>query len=709
MFRCSLTRIGGTEDENTDAAQNARKVIKQASETSRITRVLRVVRLVRLLRVIKLYKAAIQARANMEKSKKDRKKKKEQKQIRQELSTKLRRKQSINIGIEAFNLNKTLSIKETSNESQIKVPPESKISRILSESITKKLIIIIMVMSLVMPLLSEELYLSNDTTNYLILSKYVCQLNELYNGNMPPEILHPLSFFEKEVHASELILNITINDVVFYKNNTLSDSYLREKEIDFAVSTEGSCIVTFEKEELIVFEAIFSICNTLFACIVLIAAAYSFESITKNLVLDPLEVMKEIVDKVAEDPINAKNMEEMENGIKAFQMKMENGELGKGSKESNLEEKYEVIMIKRAILKISALLAIGFGEAGGQIIKENLSNNNELNPMMNGTRVNCIFGFCDIRRFDEIIKALQEKTILLVNNIALIVHSSVDTFGGNANKNIGDAFLCAWKIPKVKKVDDTNNDFKIKRLACQAVFGYLDIIAEVQTNEDIQNLIKQSSLNNFALRMGFGLHIGWAIEGAIGSRYKIDASYLSPNVNLSARLEAATKQYGVNFLLSGELYDYLAVELQNKTRLIDIVMVKGSNVPMRLYTIDVNLELQKELKEGKVKKEVNKGQNRKKSISKTFNDMGEFACFSILSDDKFEHLLDSKRPKLFYKTFKKAVSAYLNGNWKISKKLLTSCLEMFDDGPSNTLYNYMKELQFKAPKDWSGYRELLSK
>jgi len=32
--------------------------------------------------------------------------------------------------------------------------------------------------------------------------------------------------------------------------------------------------------------------------------------------------------------------------------------------------------------------------------------------------------------------------------------------------------------------------------------------------------------------MGFGLHFGWAIEGSIGSEYKIDASYLSPNVFL---------------------------------------------------------------------------------------------------------------------------------------------------------------------------------
>ena len=55
--------------------------------------------------------------------------------------------------------------------------------------------------------------------------------------------------------------------------------------------------------------------------------------------------------------------------------------------------------------------------------------------------------------------------------------------------------------------------------------------------------------------MGFGLHVGWAIEGAIGSHYKIDASYLSPNVNMASRLEAATKFYGKMILFTGDVYD----------------------------------------------------------------------------------------------------------------------------------------------------------
>lgn len=51
---------------------------------------------------------------------------------------------------------------------------------------------------------------------------------------------------------------------------------------------------------------------------------------------------------------------------------------------------------------------------------------------------------------------------------------------------------------------------------------------------------------------------GWAIEGAIGSTYKVDASYLSPHVNMASRLEAATKQYGASILLSDDFVRMLS-------------------------------------------------------------------------------------------------------------------------------------------------------
>lgn len=35
--------------------------------------------------------------------------------------------------------------------------------------------------------------------------------------------------------------------------------------------------------------------------------------------------------------------------------------------------------------------------------------------------------------------------MVFVNEIAEIVHGTVDHFSGSANKNIGDAFLLVWK------------------------------------------------------------------------------------------------------------------------------------------------------------------------------------------------------------------------------------------------------------------------
>jgi hypothetical protein len=80
----------------------------------------------------------------------------------------------------------------------------------------------------------------------------------------------------------------------------------------------------------------------------------------------------------------------------------------------------------------------------------------------------------------------------------------------------------------------------------------------------------------------------WSIEGAIGSKYKVDASYLSPNVNMAARLESATKQYGVSILMSADFAAILSPAMRARCREIDTVLVKGSSQPMGIWTIDTD-------------------------------------------------------------------------------------------------------------------------
>jgi hypothetical protein len=86
--------------------------------------------------------------------------------------------------------------------------------------------------------------------------------------------------------------------------------------------------------------------------------------------------------------------------------------------------------------------------------------------------------------------------------------------------------------------------------------------------------------------MGFGLHAGWAIEGAVGSMYKVDATYLSPHVNMAARLETSSRQYGVPLLFSHFVEELLSPEVKEKCRRVDVVTVKGSEVPVGVFTYD---------------------------------------------------------------------------------------------------------------------------
>ena len=79
--------------------------------------------------------------------------------------------------------------------------------------------------------------------------------------------------------------------------------------------------------------------------------------------------------------------------------------------------------------------------------------------------------------------------------------------------------------------------------------------------------------------------------------FKIDASYLSPNVNMASRLEAATKQYGVPILISGQLHDIFTDDIKLLCREIDTVTVKGSTQPIRLFTVDMNFDGLREKKD----------------------------------------------------------------------------------------------------------------
>lgn len=477
-------------------------------------------------------------------------------------------------------------------------------------------------------------------------------------------------------------------------------------------------LASYEQKQYTQTESMINMIRTTFIVIVLGLASIYFTKDAQELVLEPLERMIEKIEAIAKNPLVAATDSVHEAGALSLAH-------AKSGKKDNAQ--YETQTLEKAIIKIGHLLALGFGEAGGNIIGQNMSGNGDLNPMMPGVKTYCIFGFCILSDFNECTEVLQTDIMSYVNIVAEITHSMVDRYGGSANKNIGDAFLMVWKFANPKQIQDMDEKGKFESskislqnqvIADMSVFSFLKIIAKLNKYQHVldynNNPDMQRKIPGFKVKMGFGLHQGWAIEGAIGSFFKIDASYLSPNVNMAARLEAATKQFETPFLFSGHMFDILSHPVQEICREIDTVTVKGSIKPMRMYTITIDYEhllpsvdenLEKPIKVKKKDRDAQKVQ-----LFQMLNTGNTTTWEVISSDQDFAELRKFVKPE-FETKFKDAYRLYIKGEWGASGDLLEELIkEREHDGPTRNLYkNVVTKANKQCPSDWKGFRALTSK
>ena len=93
---------------------------------------------------------------------------------------------------------------------------------------------------------------------------------------------------------------------------------------------------------------------------------------------------------------------------------------------------------------------------------------------------------------------------------------------------------------------------KEQHLFDKALYAFLKFVCELYRHDAFIMQISPVSAHRlyarmpgYTPRMGMGLHVGKAVEGAIGSNRKIDATYISRAVNYSEFLESSTKAYKV--------------------------------------------------------------------------------------------------------------------------------------------------------------------
>jgi len=170
--------------------------------------------------------------------------------------------------------------------------------------------------------------------------------------------------------------------------------------------------------------------------------------------------------------------------------------------------------------------------------------------------------------------------------------------------------------------------------------------------------------------MGVGLNYGWGIEGAIGSELKVDASYLSPNVNTAARLETANHQFGTKMLMAENVVMMMSPENAATLRCVECVRPKGVKTGIRISTCDFIESLDDPFSTDETLVNTDSGEKKRKDLS----------SLPKCSDPKFQEL---------YKT---GFEHYFKGEWPQAKDLMSQCVAIDPkDVPAQVILEQMAD------------------
>ncbi|RFB80452.1 CHASE2 domain-containing protein [Methylovirgula sp. 4M-Z18] len=183
--------------------------------------------------------------------------------------------------------------------------------------------------------------------------------------------------------------------------------------------------------------------------------------------------------------------------------------------------------------------------------------------------------FCDIRDFTARSEILSATEIIeFLNALYGPLSDIVTESGGTIDKFIGDAVMAYWNapLPMPEHAD----------VACRAALAMLAAIPRIDAAE--AEKAQQRGYRHIPVRIGIGINMGDVVMGNVGSESRRNFSIIGDPVNVAARLESATKQFGVNILVSegvaaaAKHYRFTPLgeaDLKGKSRAVQIFTLSG--------------------------------------------------------------------------------------------------------------------------------------
>ncbi|MEG3639224.1 adenylate/guanylate cyclase domain-containing protein [Magnetococcus sp. PR-3] len=171
--------------------------------------------------------------------------------------------------------------------------------------------------------------------------------------------------------------------------------------------------------------------------------------------------------------------------------------------------------------------------------------------------------FSDIRSFTAFSESISpSESFRFINSYLGHMGPIIREHDGFIDKYMGDGIMALF--------EDPTNAVATAVEMSQRLYGY---------NEGRQRA------GYIPIAIGVGINVGPVMMGTIGESDRMDTTVIGDTVNLAARTEALTKQYGAPVLLSEMAVQALKDDFPYRLRLVDYIQVRGKSAPMAFHEI----------------------------------------------------------------------------------------------------------------------------
>jgi class 3 adenylate cyclase len=209
-----------------------------------------------------------------------------------------------------------------------------------------------------------------------------------------------------------------------------------------------------------------------------------------------------------------------------------------------------------------------FGKYLSIEIARELIHNKKVN--LGGENMEAAVMFCDIRNFTPLSETMNASALVeFLNHYFLYITPPINENNGVINKFIGDAVMAIY-TPMLGS-DDYAAD------AVRAAAGMRQALAEFNASDKAPGKVE----------FGIGIHCGKLVAGNIGTKARLEYTFIGDTVNIASRLESKTKDLDTDIIVSAAAMERAKGSLGGGIRFEPLgkVALKGKSETQEIYKV----------------------------------------------------------------------------------------------------------------------------